>query len=249
MGGEAHIGVENCQGPCDLRAIVSGRANYDSPEKPAAVYSRGQNATVKYERNSHGPGGFIRLTIVPVEEMMDKAAHARNAFHYSCWGANPVIAEPEEIEIDEYGFNIIGTDGKYHNFTKGYYAVNITIPPCIPDGNYVLGWVYYGGTGTVMSGNEPQAASLFGYFGDYWSCSYIRVEGGVDVAAECAPVFVNDQAQFFADGCASAHDAPGGCSLEPCHVIGEVQKPSPFKNGSIPTPLTPTHFEGWPQSG
>ncbi|KAI0560108.1 hypothetical protein FGB62_125g09 [Gracilaria domingensis] len=175
---------------------------------------------------------------------MSKAAHKRNAFHYSCWGAKPVRAASNELEKDKFGFTLVGSDGEQHSSPKGYYAAEVTIPTCVPDGDYVMGWVWYGGTGGSIEGNDPQEPVPWGYFGDYWSCSFVRIEGGAALASSCDPVFVNDMGQFSEEGCMSANDEPGICASEPCKVDGTYQKPKSFKNGNRPEPLTPENFGG-----
>lgn len=244
LGGEPQFGVETCAGPCDLRAIEGGFANYDSPDKPAAVYARGQTVRMKYQRNNHGPGGFIRLTLVSPDKMMDKSEHAKNAFYYTCWGANPAKAKPNELDRDRFGFSMIGSDGEQHDHAKGYYVMDVKIPPVVPDGKYVLGWVWYGGGGGLSEGNFQQEPTGGGYFGDYWSCSFIEIRGGQKLRNSYTPVFHNDMKKFSKEGCMSANNAPGICSYEPCYVTSYYQKPAPFADGTAPEALTPDHFAG-----
>ncbi|CAN8069705.1 unnamed protein product [Agarophyton chilense] len=244
VGGEPQFGLLNCPGPCDLSSI-HGRyhySNYGSSENPARVFRRGEQATIKYQRNNHAPGGFIRLSLVPPNQIMDKDVHKRNAFHYSCWGANPVQAARNELDTDRFGFTFIGSDGEQHGEPKGYYTSQIIIPNCIPDGDYVLGWVWYGGTGGSVLGNYPQAPKPWGYFGDYWSCSFVRVQGGTPLAESCHSAFVNDMSQYSDAGCMSANDEPGVCASEPCKITGRYQKPRAFKDGAQPAPLRPEYF-------
>lgn len=231
----------NCFGPCDLRAVVGRYANFDNPENPAAVYRRGQEVTIKYQRNNHGPGGFVRLTLVPPHKMMDKEVHDRNAFHYSCFGANPIRASQSDIQSDKWGFSITGNDGK--DIEPGYYYTKTVIPDVIPDGRYVLGWVWYGGTGGPVS-NEPYTQAPFpkGYFSDYWSCSFVEVKGGAPLKTSYTPIFKNEMNRFSEEGCMSAHDATEICKYEPCVKPATYQKPAPFKNGNIPPPLKPAYF-------
>lgn len=243
QGGEPHVGVMNCKGPCDLRAMNLGYVNHGSTSNPAAVYARGQRARLKYQRNNHGPGGFVRITLVRPEDMMDKSAHERNAFHYSCWGARPVASSPQDIQRDRYGFSVNGNDGAEHYFRKSFYETFVTIPPTVPDGDYLLGWVWFGGTGSKITSDGVQQPSPYGYFGDYWSCSYVRVQGGVPLQSSYTPVFLNDMKQFSVQGCMSANDSPGVCVYEPCSVTGKYQLPRAFKAGS-PPPVTPAHFGG-----
>lgn len=227
-----------------MKAVESRFSNFDSPANPAAKYRRGQTIKVKYQRNNHGPGGFVRHTLVPINQMMNKAAHSRNAFHYSCFGARPVPATVSDRKMDHFGYSIAGTDGK--RSAPGYYESRVTIPDVVPDGDYVFGWVWYGGTGGEVSNQWPYKHEPWwkGYFSDYWSCSYVRIEGGNPIRASYTPVFENDMKMFSEEGCMSANDAPGICEREPCIVPGEYQKPKPFKNGSVPDALTPSLFGG-----
>lgn len=174
---------------------------------------------------------------------MDKSVHARNAFHYSCWGAFIQEAGPNEFFSDKFGFNFLGNDGEFHSAPRAYYQSYATIPNCIPDGVYVLGWVWFGGTtyGPITD-NRPMTPDDRGYFGDFWACSYVRIEGGAPLTSFCDPVFVNDMPQYSTIGCMAGNDAPGVCGFEPCVSKGFYRKPRPFKNGSKPPPLTPSLF-------
>lgn len=242
MGGNPNPGT--CRGPCDLRAIEGRFANFYSPDTPAAVYRRGERVHIKYQRNNHGPGGFVRHTLLPPDQMMDKAAHERNAFSYNCFGANPVQASSSELGADKWGFSLVGNDGK--KVAPGYYVSTVTIPDVVPDGKYVLGWVWYGGTGGDVS-NEPYTQDPWwkGYFGDYWSCSFVEIRGGNDLVSTYTPVFDNDLSQFSEEGCMSANDSPGVCTDEPCIVKGRYMKPRPFKDGRVPPALTTDNFGGF----
>lgn len=183
----------------------------------------------------------MRHTLVPVDEMMDKRAHERNAFHYSCFGAHPVQATKADSKEDKWGYSIAGNDGL--KIAPGYYETKVTMPRCVPDGDYVFGWVWYGGTGGSVSNTEyTEPPFNKGYFTDYWSCSFVRVEGGDALGSSCTPEFVNDMSKWSDEGCMSANDAPGVCRSEPCVVWGDFQKPRPFKNGEVPAALTPDNF-------
>jgi len=137
------VSPKKCGGPCRIERLQPSphKINYFPPNKPAAVWKRGQKVTVKYARNNHAPGGFVRLTLVPVENMMDKKIHTRNAFHFSCWGAHPKQASSNEKTRDKWGFSLVGSDGREKGVAAGYYTELITIPDVVPDGEYIFGWV------------------------------------------------------------------------------------------------------------
>jgi hypothetical protein len=171
MGGQASYGINNCEGPCDMSFIKS--ANYGGVDNPAATYTRGQVVNVKYTRNNHAPGGFNRLTLVPVDKMMDKAAHAKGAFHYSCWGAGVTVASQAQIAKDGNGYNVAGVDGEQHSLPPAFYSTDATIPDVIPDGDYIFGWAWFGGTGGTISGgpktvrnDNTAVAPKEGFFGE-----------------------------------------------------------------------------------
>lgn len=247
---ECRIGNNrNCAGPCDLRNLDHNPplSHHYPPNKPAATWERGQKVTVKYARNNHGPGGFHRLTIVPLKDAMDKDAHARNAFYESCWGAHFVEAKGEELAVkDRLGFSIIADDGLNKSIPAGYYKVDITVPDVIPDGDYYLGALWYGGTNTLLTGNAPQMPHHKSLFGEYWSCSFIKIKGGAALGASYTPKFVNDYSQFSEKGCMSSAGQPGEVVEEPSYNIpSDFRIPNRFQNGD-PAPITPANFGGVP---
>lgn len=95
-------------GPCPLAdpAEAPGIFPNDEPSEPAAVYQRGETVRVKYTRNNHRAGGFNRVSIVPIDKRLDRSAHRKGAFFYSCWGANVQVATEAETQPDEFGFSI-----------------------------------------------------------------------------------------------------------------------------------------------
>lgn len=236
LGGIPSIGgIAMCPGPCDVSQIHSGHfPNLTSPIRPAATFYRRQKVTIKYHRNNHGPGGFLRITLVPVEKMMSKEIHYRNAFHYSCWGAHSVQATPQEIEQDRNnnnGFTLTGGDGKLHNMGPGYYVVNVTIPGCVPDGRYVMGMAWYGGVGGSLYQNTKEKPWHTGLFGDYWSCAFVRIKGGGPVTSEWKRTWHNDMEKWLGKGCNAANNRLGTCTYEPCEVKTNIMVPWEFDQG------------------
>lgn len=234
-------GIETCPGPCDVRSLQGSLNNFASPARPAAVYKRGQRVTIKYQRNNHGPGGFVRHSLVPIDKMMDKNVHAKLAFHFGCWGGNPKAAKPSELGRDSQGFSLVGGDGALHTLPISYYTTSIVIPPVVPDGKYVLGWTWYGGIGGSIKGNQPANPNPKGLFADYWSCSFVEIRGGDALKQKYAPVFKPEYQQHWKGGCYSANDRPGVCVYEPCRTPGKIQKPKEFQ-GRTPKALTPADF-------
>jgi hypothetical protein len=161
--------MQTCPGPCNLDFTkYPGGANHPNSSNPAATYKRGQMVTIKYNRNNHPPGGFIRMTLVPVSKIMDKAEHAKGAFHFSCWGAGVTQATQAEITRDDKGFNIVGNDGDQHSSPPAYYSSDIIIPDVVPDGDFVLGWVWFGGTSgdsATIKNDGSTSPGLYSFFG------------------------------------------------------------------------------------
>lgn len=139
---------------------------------------------------------------------------------------------------DRLGFSISGGDGKFHGLKPAYYTTTVIIPNVIPDGNYVLGWVWYGGLDGTLEGLEKS----IGLYADYWSCSFIRISGGEQLQSEFQPTFTNNLKNRWEDGCLAANDRPGNCVFEPCVRNATVQIPWEFKEGNGNNTLRPEMF-------
>jgi len=144
---------------------------------------------------------LVRLSLVRSSERMSDNAHALGAFHYSCFESRPIPCDHEKV--------FCGTDVILHE-------TSFTVP-CVPDGEYVLGWSWYG----AYAKGRGQS-SLYN-FGDYWSCSFIRIEGGSPVRPLCrfpVPKFVSgtDQSQ-----CEALSNRVGMCNIEPCPYLKQIQ--------------------------
>lgn len=222
-----HFEAMNCPGPCGETGVIRGGAEFFSESKGHTKLSRGQKLYMKWTKNNH-QNGFVRFTLVPKSERMNKDAHNRFAFHYACWEAGEVGCE----HGDE-----CGTDEKNMR-----YQTEVEIPRIFPDGEYILGWSWYGGS-KYIDGSEKAE------YGDYWSCSNIEIHGGIDGngawqddknhEAEYTPVFepgLNDKSKTQ---CKSAVNALGVCATEPCYARYEAswQVPAGFENGNTPPPV------------
>lgn len=231
-----------CPGPCDVISLQPGFPEVTSPTHPSSSYKRGQRVKIKYQRNNHGPGGFVRHTLVPIDKMMDKNVHKKNAFHFTCWGSHAVVAARNELGRDKRGFSLVGGDGKLHSGRPGYYVTELTIPQVVPDGVYVLGWVWYGGIGGSLASNTVGDPHKTGLFADYWSCSFVEIKGGPELQDSYTPVFKTGMSGDWSDACNSMNDRPGVCVYEPCVEKAEFMQPREFRNGAVPPALTPANF-------
>lgn len=186
-----------CPGPCPPLDTYGEPTGYTA-SNPAVTWRRGEQRTVTWHRNNHGDGesGFVRLSMVPVNQVMNKNAHKRFTIQISCWSAG--LHWCSSRNIHECGND---SEGKA-------YQVRITVPTSYPDGVYVFGWAWYGG-------GDHRGKS---FFGDYYSCSFIRINGGDGPTAVWKPVFVPGANQKRTDACMSAANRVGVCPREPCHV-------------------------------
>lgn len=193
-----HLAPMNCPGPCGQTGPLSFRSNgeFFSLTKGNTKLSRGQKLYMKWTRNNHF-GGFVRFTLVPKSKRMEKHVHDMFAFHFSCWEAG-------ETRCDGH----CGTDQKGKRF-----QTEVEIPSVFPDGEYVLGWTWYGGI-RHRDGSEKSE------YGDYYSCANIVIQGGNRVKAVHTPVFIPGMNDRSIRKCLSAVNRLGPCAREPCKRNG-----------------------------
>lgn len=230
-------GVGTCPGPCNLDRLKENppRLNFYPPNKPAAIYGRGQHVNISYTRNNHPSNGFNRFTLVPIADAMNKRIHERNAFHFSCWGAQVVVATKAQTIKDKFDFSVTDADGRFHQQPPSYYRVTIVIPTCIPDGDYYLGFAWFGGLGGNVTSNKPEIKNAWSFFGDYWSCSFVKIRGGKQLTSSYKKVFNPDMPQYSNTMCWSAVNDLGICKREECLGIpAKFMKPKQFVNGDPP---------------
>lgn len=184
------------------------------------TYRRGQHLEVSWARNNHH-GGFVRFAIVPEHLRMSHEAHSRLAFHYSCFDSG----------AHNCSLDACGGDRK----SIAFRAV-IQIPTIYADGfRGVLAWSWFGG----LTHSES-------YFGDYWSCRNIRIEGGQPLSASYPITFKPDaghaEYSFPALGnnsCLSSVNDVHICTREPCRGRkGTFMKPAPFSGTENPRPVS-----------
>lgn len=167
------------------------------------TWRRGSTQTVKWNRNQH-KFGFARLTLVPRKYRMNKRVHNANVFRYACYDSN--------IRRCPYPKKC-GT-GK----TEGTTTFKV---PAVPDGDYVLGWSWYGSYANQIPG------VLRYHFSDYWSCSNIRIAGG-NVAPIWGRVAFKPQlvTGMNSGTCKSLGNRLGVCVSEPCRGTYGNRRPS-----------------------
>lgn len=196
--------------------ISEDRWQFDKNAR-TTTFRRGQNVTIVWPRNNH-EGGFVRFALVPRSDRMNHDAHARMVFHYACF-------ESDRVPCD---YSYCGTDSK-----KTVFQTSVIIPPIYPDGLYVLGWAWFGG---IINSES--------FFGDYWSCSFIRIRGGAPVQQNYQPVFIPGKKNKGAGGvgtstCRSAVNNVGICVREPCPGRKPAfTSPSSFESGHVPSPIS-----------
>lgn len=184
----------------------------NSPDRPAKIWRRGEEVTVTYTRNTHR-GGFLRLSLVPVQVMQSREWHERLTIMHGCWESGERVCRRREE---------CGTDMRRVTFDR-----KIKIPDVFPNGNYVLGMVWYGGVKRRR-----------GLYPDYYSCSHVRIEGG-RLGDFYRPYFEPGQSEnraaIFRGRCAAAVDKIGPCNINGCRErMGSYKIPRAFQNGARP---------------
>lgn len=145
---------------------------------------------------------------------MDKDVHKRLAFRYACFESGKHVCEFEHCGTDIW-----------------LYKTDVQIPTSYPDGDYVLSWAWFGGLSVSKS-----------YFGDYYSCTFVRISGG-ELTANYTPVFRPGGDTVYEHTCRSSVDRVGICEYEPCLGRPEMQmKPFPFMEQGGPAPITLSWF-------
>lgn len=195
-----------CGGPCP-----NYNYRYDMrPENPSATWERGSLQTIHYSKNNH-QGGFVRLTMVPVDEMQRKDVHDIMAFYFGCWSSDQGYSCNDKEYHRDCGFDLDNLAWK----------MDVVVPTVYPDGVYVLGWTWYGG------------GEGFGSFGDYYDCAFVRIRGG-PLEAQNTAVF--KPGPLYSDGCQASVDRLGICPTEPCgqDYFSENKRPGEFADGGAP---------------
>jgi hypothetical protein len=223
----AYFDAMNCPGPCGETGKIRYNSEFFSESQGHTTLSRGQKLYMKWTKNNH-QSGFVRFTLVPKSQRMNKDVHEKFAFHYACWEAGEIGCDPGDQ---------CGTDEN-----RRRYQTEVEIPRIFPDGEYILGWAWYGGS-MYRDGSDKAE------FGDYWSCANVAIRGSIgpdgvwyddpSLSAEYTPVFIpgmNDKSQTQ---CRSAVNRLGICATEPCYGRYEVslQVPAGFENGASPAPV------------
>lgn len=210
--------LRNCIGSECSQACPSVDDNdvRNSADEPAAIWERGQEVTIKWARNNHRTG-FIRFAIVPVKRKMDREAHRKLGLYHGCFDQGQYRCRGELCGADLSGYG---------------YRRNFTIPAIYPDGLYVFGLAWYGGIHSPLSEGR--------YFSDYWSCSYIRIEGGKTVGGSYQPFYDpgdNVQAHKHNGMCLTGIDRPGVCPHDGCPGPFFHGFPKEYRSGKMPSPL------------
>lgn len=174
------------------------------PENPSATWERGQRVEVHWTKNNH-LDGFMRLALVPLDEMWSKEAHQRYSFYWGCWSDQIFECNDYERHRD-----------CYYDRDNLAYKTQITVPTVYPDGVYVLGYIWYGG------GKD------FGSFGEYWDCAYVHIKGGPQESTYPATF------ESWNGWCMSSVDRIGVCETEPCQGEHWSRRriPVEFRNGA-----------------
>lgn len=158
--------------------------------------------------------GFIRLGLVPITRMFDQKAHEELAFYYGCWEQGNYKCNGDEC----------GTDAKGGGFQR-----KIRVPDVLPDGLYVLSFLWYGGC---------EHKRKWGKFSDYSSCSYVMIKGGKKQTYRYQPFFDAGKGEFETKGkCLTSSTYPGKCQSGCPGTKSFHSLPFPFRQNNMPRKL------------
>ena len=183
---------------------------------PGATFSRGQKVRITWARNNH-VHGFVRLALVPVEQIHSRSWHHRLALYSGCWAQG----------VHRCSGDACGADRSRTAFSR-----TITIPTVYPDGDYVFGMVWFGGPHMPLSQGR--------FFSDYWSCSFVKIRGGQPLGGTYKAFFdagdvMKKPTQETRGKCLSAIDAPGVCPKMGCRGPARWGVTKRFRNGNQET--------------
>lgn len=140
---------------------------------------------------------MFRLSLVPLKRRFSSWAHDKNAFLYSCWDAGMVNCPSRSSHA-------CGTDQRGKRYQQW-----VRLPTVFPDGDYYLGYTWWGGSWQQ---------------GDYYSCARIRVRGG-QLTASHQPAFTRSSR---GGKCWSSATKIGQCRHEPCFRKMAWRTPAAF---------------------
>lgn len=208
----------NCKGPCPNAGGYGLRDGLDEAH-PTAVWARGEPVEIRWARNNH-EGGFVRLALVPLEHRDNPEMHKKYAFHFQCFRSDPFTCKTKTERL---------VDGWFDEKNVAY-KTHVKVPRHIPNGIYVLGWVWYGGLHTDMPWTS--------YYGDYFSCAYVRIHGGGPLSWSHQPTWWPGRSSLFPNVCETSSTNIGECPEEPCMDRPRMMRvPAEFENGAMPPRL------------
>lgn len=205
--------VPDCRGPCPPIWKTGGGAARNSPSRPSRVWRRDTHVTIEWHRNNH-EGGFYRRSLVPVKHMNDYKWHEKTAFEWGCFTQNRYYCGKKSA---------CGTDKEHFA-----YRNSMRVPSVFPDGDYVFAMVWFGGIHWRRNR---------GFFSDYWTCAFVRIEGGALKEAH-TPTFnagKNHRANVPKGKCAATSNWVGQCGGYPCKRNPVwASEPGAFEAGKTP---------------
>ena len=197
------------------------RCSSDVPSE--GTYKRGEKVNFRWAKNNHDPSGFVKFSIVPYEDRCRGPLHKKMSFYYTCWGRGLYRCYGDEC----------GTDSNGEAF-----SADVELPTVLPDGEYMVGWTWYGG------GNLRKAGNM-GHWSDYFSCTHITIKGGA-MTKTYTPRWRPGDGAEYTDGCMSSVDKVGLCRVgEDCRDTEmKVMPPAEFKDGTTPDDMTLEMYGG-----
>lgn len=217
--------TESCEGSeCSAacpRLLQSEKMN-NMMDTPAATWKRGDVVRLCYSRNNHR-GGFARFSLVPANVMNSRSWHSRLMLFETCFDGGAVSCKAENIPCGT------SEDTAHCRYFR--------IPTVFPDGDYVLGHVWYGGL---------HYKRTHGQFPDFYSCSFVKIKGGASDCTRFKPFFETGSTQPGSSMekdiqygmCRTSSTKVGVCGREGCwDKPAKWGVPHEFRPGSDPVPF------------
>lgn len=209
-----------CALPCP-HVWGSGEGKAQNTPLNAPIWKRGGKYPIQWHRNNHNRG-FYRRALVPLKYMYSFEWHKKTAFEWGCHDRGTFQCKHPPRKPGDKLFHLrgCGTDSDLLA-----YSSDVIVPSVFPDGLYVFAQSWFGGW---RFGHNPPI------FPDYYTCAFIRIQGGTQLISEYTPKFTAS-GKHTRRGCISYHWGLGQCGGYPCpKAIAKWRLPKDFWQGEPP---------------
>ena len=211
------LGTGKACGPCPTYNFQKDQ----DKDNPKTKVRRNSILNVRIRKNNHS-GGFTRWSIVKLVDMHKEYKHKSGTFLYECHDINVRKCTDRRTRRRDCGADV----------KNEYFMHRIRIPKVFPDGNYVLGWAWYGGL---------TSAGKSGSFGDFYDCMYLRIQGGPTDYKHAPEFKPGNSITGNRTHCRATVNRLGECPRHPCSrrtMEGVLSIPREFERGNSPEKIS-----------